>query len=148
MVSKISGIVLYFLPALRVCGIEVSVLAACHGGAAPAERQQLAFAALLKLCIVTVLFHLAHPDIRQPIGEHIGNLAVLYPAAGVHIPGGKDRQVAVAAVAAAVDGIITCTVYPEVPPRVEYALSDLGESMRPIMDAMEIWGTAYKKSKE
>ena len=46
------------------------------------------------------------------------------------------------------DGIITRTVYPEVPPRVEYALSNLGESMRPIMDAMEIWGTEYKKSKE
>lgn len=46
------------------------------------------------------------------------------------------------------DGIITRTVYPEVPPRVEYALSELGESMRPIMDAMEIWGTEYKKSKE
>ena len=46
------------------------------------------------------------------------------------------------------DGIITRTVYPEVPPRVEYALSDLGESMRPIMDAMELWGTEYKKSKK
>lgn len=43
------------------------------------------------------------------------------------------------------DGIITRTVYPEVPPRVEYALSELGESMRPIIDAMEIWGTEYKK---
>ena len=42
------------------------------------------------------------------------------------------------------DGIITRTVYPEVPPRVEYALSELGESMRPVMDAMEKWGINYK----
>ena len=42
------------------------------------------------------------------------------------------------------DGIITRTVYPEVPPRVEYALSDLGESMRPILDSMQVWGENYK----
>lgn len=44
------------------------------------------------------------------------------------------------------DGIITRTVYPEVSPRVEYALSDVGESMRPILTAMQEWGTNYKKS--
>ncbi len=44
------------------------------------------------------------------------------------------------------DGIVTCTVYPEVPPKVEYALSDLGESMRPIIKAMEQWGLDYKNS--
>ena len=43
------------------------------------------------------------------------------------------------------DGIITRTVYPEVPPRVEYALSELGESMRPIIKAMEDFGSEYKK---
>ena len=46
------------------------------------------------------------------------------------------------------DGIITRTVYPEVPPRVEYALSGLGESMRPIITAMEEFGVGYKKQKE
>ena len=46
------------------------------------------------------------------------------------------------------DGIITRTVYPEVPPRVEYALSGLGESMRPIITAMEEFGVDYKKQKE
>ncbi len=44
------------------------------------------------------------------------------------------------------DGIITRTVYPEVPPRVEYALSEVGESMRPIIKSMEEWGTEYKQN--
>ena len=45
------------------------------------------------------------------------------------------------------DGIITRTVYPEVPPRVEYALSSLGETMRPILNSMEQWGTAYQEGR-
>ena len=46
------------------------------------------------------------------------------------------------------DGIITRTVYPEVPPRVEYALSDLGESMRPIIKSREVFGLDYKEQFE
>ena len=46
------------------------------------------------------------------------------------------------------DGINTRTVYPEVPPRVEYALSELGESMRPIIKSMEAWGNNYKQGLE
>ena len=42
------------------------------------------------------------------------------------------------------DGLIIRTVYAEVPPRVEYSLSELGETMRPILDAMEKWGNVYK----
>lgn len=44
------------------------------------------------------------------------------------------------------DGLITRTVYPEVPPHVEYALSETGESMRPILMAMQSWSTNYKKT--
>ena len=42
------------------------------------------------------------------------------------------------------DGIIIRTAYPEVPPRVEYSLSELGESMRPVIKVMEEWGNEYK----
>lgn len=42
------------------------------------------------------------------------------------------------------DGIVIRTVFPQVPPRVEYSLSDLGESMKPVISAMEAWGLYYK----
>ena len=44
------------------------------------------------------------------------------------------------------DGIVIRTAYPEVPPRVEYSLSEIGESLRPIIDIMGQWGTQYKKT--
>ncbi|MBQ9610881.1 MAG: helix-turn-helix transcriptional regulator [Lachnospiraceae bacterium] len=44
------------------------------------------------------------------------------------------------------DGIVTRTVYAEVPPRVEYALSELGESLRPIINSMADWGNEYKNN--
>ena len=42
------------------------------------------------------------------------------------------------------DGIINRQVFAEVPPRVEYTLSELGQSLKPILDAMLDWGTEYK----
>lgn len=41
------------------------------------------------------------------------------------------------------DGIIQRTVYAEVPPRVEYSLSELGDNLRPIIAAMRAWGLDY-----
>ena len=41
-------------------------------------------------------------------------------------------------------GLLTRTVYAEVPPRVEYTLTALGQSLKPILDAMKAWGTEYK----
>lgn len=46
------------------------------------------------------------------------------------------------------DGLIIRTAYPEVPPRVEYSLSELGETMRPIILSLEAWGLNYLKNKE
>lgn len=43
------------------------------------------------------------------------------------------------------DGLVTRTVYPEVPPKVEYNLTETGFSLKPILDSMLNWGSEYKK---
>lgn len=45
-------------------------------------------------------------------------------------------------------GLIHRKVYAEVPPRVEYSLTELGQSLKPILDAMQNWGEEYKSSLE
>lgn len=42
------------------------------------------------------------------------------------------------------DGLIERDVFAEFPPRVEYTLSELGKTLKPILDAMHVWGTEYK----
>ena len=42
------------------------------------------------------------------------------------------------------DGIVVRTVYAEIPPRVEYSLSELGETLRPILTAIQVWGEEYQ----
>lgn len=44
------------------------------------------------------------------------------------------------------DGLIVREVFAEVPPRVEYSLSSIGQSLKPILDAMFAWGTDYKNN--
>ena len=42
-------------------------------------------------------------------------------------------------------GLLTRKVYAEVPPRVEYTLTEIGYSLKPILDSMVVWGTSYKE---
>ena len=46
------------------------------------------------------------------------------------------------------DGIVARTVFDEVPPHVEYSLTERGEGLRPVIEAMENWGRSYKESLE
>jgi len=43
------------------------------------------------------------------------------------------------------DGLVVRTSYPEIPPRVEYSLSELGNTLRPLFKDMENWGNSYKQ---
>ncbi|WP_159476781.1 helix-turn-helix domain-containing protein [Dyadobacter sp. 3J3] len=45
------------------------------------------------------------------------------------------------------DGLLTRTIYPEMPPRVEYALTKLGWSLQPILEQLNLWGEKAKTDK-
>ena len=61
------------------------------------------------------------------------------------IPGISEKMLTDNLRAMEKDGLITRTVFPEVPPRTEYALSELGNTMRPIIESMATWGTGYQQ---
>ena len=62
------------------------------------------------------------------------------------IPGISQKVLTANLRALEADGLIDREVFAEVPPRVVYSISALGDTLRPIIDAMQAWGTEYKKN--
>ena len=61
--------------------------------------------------------------------------------------GGVSQKVLTAQLRAMeASGLVHREVYAEVPPRVEYSLTELGRSLQPILDSMVLWGRAYQKN--
>jgi len=77
-----------------------------------------------------ILWHLIEETLR------FGELRKLIPQATPKMLTQQLRELEEAA-------LIVRTVYPVVPPKVEYCLSDLGRSIRPILEAMYVWGADY-----
>lgn len=83
--------------------------------------------------------------IMRELFEGTKRFGVLYKSKG--LPGISQKMLTQQLRQMEKDGIVARTVYPEVPPRVEYSLTDLGKSLKPILDAMDTWGTDFIKKK-
>jgi DNA-binding HxlR family transcriptional regulator len=60
------------------------------------------------------------------------------------VPGATQRMLTLQLRELERDGIISRTVYAEVPPRVEYEITEFGATLSPILDAMAAWGDTFK----
>lgn len=60
------------------------------------------------------------------------------------LPGATPRMLTLQLRELEADGIITRTVYPEVPPKVEYELTELGRTLKPVLLSMRAWGDQLK----
>ena len=88
---------------MRVICVEITVCPAGYCRAAPAPGQKLAARTFAEVLIFPVLFHPGQPYICNSVFEHISDLAFRNTSAGIDLAGGKNGDVAVAAVAAALN---------------------------------------------
>jgi DNA-binding HxlR family transcriptional regulator len=47
-----------------------------------------------------------------------------------------------------VDGLINRVVFPEVPPKVEYSISEYGQTLSPVLEALSLWGEKHNQKKK
>ena len=96
------------LPALWVWSVKILGITVCNGRTATAEAQQFALAALLKLLMLTILFH--HVSMENVIQFFVNcTYIAVKPPASHQTPFSRNSEMAVATVASIVDGIVVKT---------------------------------------
>ena len=102
-----------------------------------------------KICIETIVcpveatIKLIGGKYKAVILWHLMNNTLRYNELHKKMPKATDKMLAQQLRELERDGLINQTVYPVVPPKTEYSLTDFGKSLAPILDAMCDWGYAY-----
>jgi len=95
-------------------------------------------------CAVEVTLGLIDGKWKGVILFHLQERLLRFGELRRKMPGITQRMLTKQLRALEEDGLITRTVYPEVPPRVEYALSSTGQRLRPVIDALRAWGIEHR----
>ena len=99
-------------------------------------------------CPVEATIQLIGGKYKAVILWHLMNDTLRYSELHRKIPKATDKMLAQQLRELERDGLISRTVYPVVPPKTEYSLTDFGKSLVPILDAMCDWGTEYLQKGE
>ena len=96
-------------------------------------------------CPVEATIRLIGGKYKAVILWHLMNQTLRYNEIHKRIPNATDKMLAQQLRELEKDGLINRTVYPVVPPKTEYSLTDFGQTLAPILDDMCDWGTDYLK---
>lgn len=94
-------------------------------------------------CPVEATIELVGGKYKAVILWHLMNKTLRYSELHRLIPKATDKMLAQQLRELERDGLINRAVYPVVPPKTEYSLTDFGKTLAPILDAMCDWGTDY-----
>ncbi len=105
------------------------------------------FCSLQQRCPITVTMRLVGGKYKVVLLWHLMHGTLRYSELHRVAPEATDKMLAQQLRELERDGLITRTVYPVVPPHTEYALTELGRSLVPVLDALGNWGRRYMEEK-
>jgi DNA-binding HxlR family transcriptional regulator len=91
-------------------------------------------------CPIEITIQVIGGKYKSIILFHLLKGSQRYKALQREIPGVSQRMLTLHLKELERDGLVQRTSFPEVPPRVEYAVTDFGRSLQPVLDAMNDWG--------